>query len=83
MKTDALHVQTLLPQQPVTLTVPVGITIAEMEKLLIEATLRWTRGNRRRAAIILDIDRTTLYNKMRRHRISLVRASENEPPGIG
>jgi DNA-binding NtrC family response regulator len=69
-------------QPAVNFVVTVGITLAEMEKLLIEATLRWTGGNRKRTANILGIDRTTLYNKMRRHGLSQERGTDAERLGI-
>jgi DNA-binding NtrC family response regulator len=44
-----------------------GHTLEEMERSHIERVLRETAGNLSRAARILDIDRTTLYNKLRRY----------------
>ncbi|MEI9972500.1 MAG: helix-turn-helix domain-containing protein [Ignavibacteriota bacterium] len=38
-----------------------------MERAHIERILRETQHNLSRAARILDIDRTTLYNKLRRY----------------
>jgi len=46
--------------------VPDNMTIAEMEKLMIEATLRRTGGNVKEAAVSLGIDRSTLYEKLKR-----------------
>ena len=48
------------------LHVPDNMTIAEMEKLMIEATLRRTGGNVKEAAVSLGIDRSTLYEKLKR-----------------
>ncbi|MBX9928347.1 MAG: sigma 54-interacting transcriptional regulator [Gemmatimonadaceae bacterium] len=42
-----------------------GMTMAEMERAAIEAALRETRGNRRKAAEILDIGERTLYRKLK------------------
>ena len=42
------------------------MTIEEMEKLMIEATLRRTEGNVKEAAVSLGIDRSTLYEKLKR-----------------
>jgi len=46
-----------------------GITIEEMEKLLITATLQRTSGNIKEAAGVLGIDRSTLYEKIKRYEI--------------
>ena len=45
-------------------TVPVGSTLAVLERLLIEATLRHLRGNKTRAAETLGISLKTLYNRL-------------------
>ena len=50
-------------------TVPVGISIEEMEKLLIAGTLESTNGNVKDAATRLGIDRSTLYEKIKRYEI--------------
>ncbi len=44
-----------------------GKTLDDVERLHIERILRETQHNLSRAARILDIDRTTLYNKLRRY----------------
>jgi len=49
------------------LCICVGMTLQEAEALLIAATLRHTNGNMRAAAAVLKIDRTTLYNKVKRY----------------
>jgi DNA-binding NtrC family response regulator len=46
---------------------PAGRTLDDVERTHIERILRETEGNLSRAARILDIDRTTLYNKLRRY----------------
>ena len=46
---------------------PTGRTLEDMERVHIERVLRETDHNLSRAARILDIDRTTLYNKLRRY----------------
>jgi DNA-binding NtrC family response regulator len=61
------------PNQPApstTLTVAPGMTMAQIERAAIEAALRETRGNRRRAAEILDIGERTLYRKLRDYGIA-------------
>ncbi len=52
-----------------TWSVPAGMTMQEMEKRLIAATLQSTDGNIKKAAAVLDIDRSTLYEKMKRYEI--------------
>jgi two-component system response regulator HydG len=44
-----------------------GRTLDDVERAHIERVLRETEHNLSRAARILDIDRTTLYNKLRRY----------------
>jgi two-component system response regulator HydG len=44
-----------------------GKTLDDVERAHIERILRETQHNLSRAARILDIDRTTLYNKLRRY----------------
>jgi DNA-binding NtrC family response regulator len=51
-------------------TVPAGMSISEMEKLLISATIHAARGNIKEAATRLGIDRSTLYEKIKRYDIS-------------
>ena len=46
---------------------PAGRTLDDVERAHIERILRETDNNLSRAARILDIDRTTLYNKLRRY----------------
>jgi two-component system response regulator HydG len=49
---------------PRTLSLPVGITLEEAERRLIEATLAMTEGNKRQAAQILGIATRTIYRKL-------------------
>jgi DNA-binding NtrC family response regulator len=46
---------------------PGGQSLEEIERAHIERVLRETTNNLSRAARILEIDRTTLYNKLRRY----------------
>jgi DNA-binding NtrC family response regulator len=46
------------------LRVPVGTSLAEMERQAIFATLDHCRGNKRRAAEMLGVSRKTLYNRL-------------------
>jgi DNA-binding NtrC family response regulator len=52
-----------------TLSVQVGASLREVEKRVIEATLRHCDGNRTLAAKILGIDRSTLYEKIKKYRL--------------
>jgi DNA-binding NtrC family response regulator len=47
------------------LRIPVGYTIEQAERALIELTLEHTRNNKTRAAEILGISQKTLFNKLR------------------
>jgi DNA-binding NtrC family response regulator len=49
---------------------PANMSLQEMEKQLIEATVQRTGGNIKEAASILGIDRSTLYEKIKRYGIS-------------
>jgi DNA-binding NtrC family response regulator len=48
---------------------PAGMTLQEMEKHLIVATIQHTGGNIKESASILGIDRSTLYEKIKRYEI--------------
>jgi DNA-binding NtrC family response regulator len=49
--------------------VPPGMSLQEMEKVLITATLQRTGGNVKESAAQLGIDRSTLYEKIKRYGI--------------
>jgi DNA-binding NtrC family response regulator len=51
------------------LGLPAGLTLQEIEKQYIAATLQRTQGNIKAAADALGIDRSTLYEKIRRYEI--------------
>jgi DNA-binding NtrC family response regulator len=51
-------------------SIPPDLSLRELEKLAIAATLDRTRGNIRRSARILGIDRSTLYEKIKRYEIA-------------
>jgi len=55
---------------PNVVTITPGMTMAEIERAAIEAALRETRGNRRKAAEMLDIGERTLYRKLRDYGIA-------------
>jgi len=48
-------------------TISPGMTMAEIERAAIEAALKETRGNRRKAADMLGIGERTLYRKLREY----------------
>jgi DNA-binding NtrC family response regulator len=50
--------------------VPANTTLQELEKQAIAATLGRTGGNVKEAAEVLGIDRSTLYDKMKRYEIA-------------
>jgi len=50
--------------------VPSNMTLEEMERVLIESTLKRTGGNKQAAANLLGIYRPRLYNKIRRYNIN-------------
>ena len=54
---------------PNIVTVRPGMTMVEIERASIEAALRETRGNRRKAAEMLGIGERTLYRKLREYEI--------------
>jgi DNA-binding NtrC family response regulator len=51
------------------LGLPAGLTLQEIERQYIVATLQRTQGNIKAAADALGIDRSTLYEKIRRYEI--------------
>jgi DNA-binding NtrC family response regulator len=50
-------------------SVPGGVTMEELERRAIIATLERTAGNIKEAAAMLGIDRSTLYDKLKRYEI--------------
>ncbi len=49
------------------LRIPVGHTVEQAERALIELTLEYTKGNKTRAAEILGISQKTLFNKLKEY----------------
>ncbi|MDQ6888223.1 MAG: sigma-54 dependent transcriptional regulator [Gemmatimonadota bacterium] len=56
-------------QAPNVVSITPGMSMAEIERAAIEAALRETRGNRRRAAEMLGIGERTLYRKLRDYQL--------------
>jgi DNA-binding NtrC family response regulator len=57
------------PGPPATVTLTAGMKMSEIERAAIESALKETRGNRRKAAQMLDIGERTLYRKLREYGI--------------
>ncbi len=53
--------------EPETVRLPVGTTVSEAEKALIQLTLQHTKNNKTRAAEILGISLKTLFNKLKEY----------------
>src|SRR5436309_9447572 len=47
-----------------------GMTMADVERAAIEAVLRQTKGNRRKAAEVLGIGERTLYRKLKEYQLA-------------
>jgi DNA-binding NtrC family response regulator len=47
------------------------MTMADVERAAIEVALRETRGNRRKAAELLQIGERTLYRKLREYQLPI------------
>src|SRR5581483_9339138 len=73
LPTPAAGVAAIEPREqappPNVVTIPPGTTMAEVERSVIEAALKETRGNRRKAAEMLGIGERTLYRKLREYQI--------------
>ena len=53
-------------------TITPGMTMADVERRVIQAALRETRGNRRKAAELLAIGERTLYRKLKEYELGEV-----------
>src|SRR6266567_1880296 len=53
--------------EPDIVRLPVGTTVGEAEKALIQMTLQHTKNNKTRAAEILGISLKTLFNKLKEY----------------
>jgi DNA-binding NtrC family response regulator len=64
--------------EPDTVRLPVGTTVGDAEKALIQLTLQHTKNNKTRAAEILGISLKTLFNKLKEYGAS---EASSEGPG--
>jgi DNA-binding NtrC family response regulator len=53
--------------EPDAVRLPVGTTVSQAEKSLIQITLQHTKNNKTRAAEILGISLKTLFNKLKEY----------------
>ncbi len=60
------------------LKLPVGVTVSEAEKLLIQLTLQHTKNNKTRAAEILGISLKTLFNKLKEYGAAEAEAQQTQ-----
>jgi two-component system response regulator HydG len=51
-------------EEPRTITIPIGTTMDEVERIVIEETLKHTKGNKMLAAKLLGISYRTIYRKL-------------------
>jgi DNA-binding NtrC family response regulator len=59
--------EALQSEDTTSVRLPVGITVGEAEKALIQLTLQHTKNNKTRAAEILGISLKTLFNKLKEY----------------
>jgi sigma-54 specific flagellar transcriptional regulator A len=62
------------PAPAVTLPVDLPVLLRELEDAYIKAALEQTRSNKKEAAKLLGLGRTTLVEKLRRRNLALVRS---------
>ena len=65
--------------EPDSVRLPVGTTVAEAEKALIQLTLQHTKNNKTRAAEILGISLKTLFNKLKEYGAADADEAKREP----
>jgi len=63
-----------LPPRPGGIVLPVGVSMAQAERLLIQATLQHCQQQKERTAAMLGISLKTLYNRLKEY------AAESPPP---
>jgi DNA-binding NtrC family response regulator len=55
------------PRKPPVVRVPVGASLADVERRLIQKTLEFARGNKPKAAQLLKLSLKTIYNKIKEY----------------
>lgn len=63
--THAAATYDLPDTEPATIQLPIGMTMAQAERLLIQATLKQCKYQKERTAAVLGISLKTLYNRLR------------------
>lgn len=63
----------IIETAPETFYIPPNMTLEEIERVVIEQTLKRTQGNKQAAAQVLGIYRPRLYSKIRKYRIQVPR----------
>ncbi len=63
------HIVDSPPQEPDGMALRPGLSLDEMEKIVIQRTLEMTNGNREEAARVLKIGERTLYRKLDKYRL--------------
>lgn len=72
--TDLVTDATTPSQAPVTLPVDLPVLLRELEDAYIRAALQQTHSNKKEAAKLLGLGRTTLVEKLRRRNLAAVRS---------
>jgi len=54
-------------RKPPVVRVPVGASLADVERRLIQKTLEFVRGNKPKAAQLLKLSLKTIYNKIKEY----------------
>ncbi|HSD39014.1 MAG TPA: sigma-54 dependent transcriptional regulator [Rhodocyclaceae bacterium] len=70
------------PDSQVSITIPLGTSMAETEKLLIRATLKHYDDHKERTAAVLGVSLKTLYNRLRNYSQERVEESAQLPGSI-
>jgi len=68
--------------EPDAVRLPVGTTVGEAEKALIQITLQHTKNNKTRAAEILGISLKTLFNKLKEYGAAAETEASTTVPGM-
>jgi len=69
LQTDDLEFLSAAPSEPTDWKIPKNIKLDEVERQVIAATIRQTGGNIKQAASILGIDRSTLYDRIKKYNL--------------